>query len=443
MRKTIQVLFLALLLAPAILGADDEPPAGREIKYGKPYDSIGTFNGWSYWVGYDANFSDSYAPEGEAYAWVVHFAPEGIYLSMQKSKNVYSGVDVNAGFNFFYGLVKSPDGDILKRSFVGDMSARTFSLSAFDTSMAKLGPMSNLSAGISSSITGYTNGVNGPMVRAVQFGAGMSVSYALVANPFPFSVSLDTESTVAAGFYPIAIWETPDETLPPRQAILENLTTLSRGQGKAFADIHNAYMASRMLTVLESFPLNDMIDEFVTRKKSISRIDEFLNEVAEWNETGDTKKLPEILKPKVPPREMYRLLNPLQSAVTAAFETGYKRGYDSTTRTDTIYADCMQTLRAKVGQKVRIEITKDEIVALMPELKGVDLEGVKVVFDNPPETYISSQQTETAIPLKNGTAVFTVSIAAPSTFLLGVRIDKTAKTKNKYLELCRRLVIFE
>ncbi|MCD6217506.1 hypothetical protein J7L05_06560, partial [bacterium] len=77
--------------------APDDSPLNREIVPGVMYPDIGTFDGWSFWVGYDAAFSESYMPEGESYAWVVHFAPEGMYVSLQGGECLYSGVDVNAG----------------------------------------------------------------------------------------------------------------------------------------------------------------------------------------------------------------------------------------------------------------------------------------------------------------------------------------------------------
>ena len=76
-------------------------PAKAELQYGQAYPDIGTFSNiwgnWTFWIGWDANFSETYDPEGESYAWVVYFAPEAVYLALQSSKSVYSGVNVNAG----------------------------------------------------------------------------------------------------------------------------------------------------------------------------------------------------------------------------------------------------------------------------------------------------------------------------------------------------------
>ena len=243
-------------------------------------------------------------------------------------------------------MARSPDGNVISRRYVNDLFARTFSISA---APLKLGPLSNLSGGISSTVSFFAEGKKGPPARAVQFGAGISVSYALLSNPFPFSVSLCTESGVEAGFYPIAAWDTGSGTGSPRETMMTGLRALAAGKGTSFVDLHNAFAASRILSMLESFPLNDRMDEFAGAEDGDSVIDRFLKEAGEWDKTGDTGNLPEKLKPPLPPEKMYTRLIPLQTAVTAAFESGYKRGYDSTKRNDTVYADCLSTVRAKAG----------------------------------------------------------------------------------------------
>jgi len=207
-RKTFSIILLFIFLFPFAASAQNQnSPVHRKLEWGKAYNDIGTFNDFSFWIGFDASFSETYIPESETYAWVIHFAPEGIYLSLQKGKALYSGVDVNAGFNFFYGLVKSPYGDRITKEYFNNMSGITFSLSSFSKSATSVGPLSNLSIGISSSTTVFKNSATDNFIRAIQYGTGFSISYALISIPLPFSVSLGIESSVEAAFYPIAAWD--------------------------------------------------------------------------------------------------------------------------------------------------------------------------------------------------------------------------------------------
>ncbi|RLB40178.1 MAG: hypothetical protein DRH12_10435 [Deltaproteobacteria bacterium] len=76
-------------------------PSNADPVYGQASSEIGTFHtpwgNWSFWIGWDATFSEDYTPTNETYCWVVYFAPEAIYLALQSSKGVYSAVNVNAG----------------------------------------------------------------------------------------------------------------------------------------------------------------------------------------------------------------------------------------------------------------------------------------------------------------------------------------------------------
>jgi len=202
-------------------------------------------------------------------------------------------------------------------------------------------------------------------------------------------------------------------------------------------------MAMQILHFLENFPMNPKVESFINNKNHQSDIDKLINEVAQWDQSGDTNNLPENLRPNILPEEIYALMKPLQSATNSAFEVGYKRGYDSKNRKDTIYADCMIEIKAKAGEKITVEVTADEIISLFPEINPNKLEGLDVIFDNPPENYLASKGTETTVKMSNGKALFEFYTTTPTPILMGIRVQKSAKTKNKSLELCRRMIIFE
>jgi hypothetical protein len=439
--KILFVMFLMLL--PFTLSSQgSDSPLSRQLVWGKAYADIGTFDGWSFWIGFDASFSESYTPQSESYAWVVHFAPEGIYLSLQKGKALYSGVDVNAGFGFFYGMVQSPQKERITKDFFSSMSGVTFSISSFSANAAGVGPLSNLSMGISSTNTFFRKGKTDTFLRAIQYGTGFSIAYALVSNPFPFGVSLGTESGVEAGFYPISGWEIGDEKMDPLQAMMRGLESLNVKKPGSFIDINLAYMAAQIFNFVKNFPMNAKVKEFVEAQDNNSLIDTLLKEVEQWKQSGETEKLPEKLRPNIPPKEIYVLMKPLQSATNAGFEVGYKRGYDAKDRKDTVYADCLREVKAKTGKKVMVEVTASEIAELVPGIKPDQLEGLPVIFDNPPDSYLSSRKTETTITMSDGKAVFEFYCATPTPILMGIRVNRSAKTKNKTLELCRRLIVF-
>jgi hypothetical protein len=442
--KISGIIILLCFFVPFTGNTDDNSsPLTRDLIWGKAYDDIGTFDGWSFWIGFDASFSESYTPESESYAWVIHFAPEGIYLSLQKGKAVYSGVDVNAGFKFFYGMVQSPDNDRITRDFFSNMSGVTFSVSSFSANPAGMGPLSNLSMGLSSSSTFFRKAKTDTFLRAIQFGASLSVAYALVTNPFPFSVSLGIESSVEAGFYPISDWNFWDEGDDPLQCMMRGFESISTDKTSKFIPINLAYMAKQILRFLKNFPMTAKVKEFISSPNKNSEIDKLITEVQQWKQSGDTENLPEILRPNIPPKEIYILMKPLQSATNAGFEVGYKRGYDSKNRTDTVYADCLRQINGETGKKITIVVTAEEIMELVPGVNAAQLEGLQVIFDNPPDSYLSSKTTETNVTMKGGKAVFEFYTSSTTPILMGIRVYRSAKTKNKSLELCRRLVVFE
>lgn len=435
-------LFCGLFLIAEPIKADNKSPSNRKLKFGTSYDNIGTFDGWTFWVGYDASFSENYDPKSESYAWVVHFAPEGMYVSLQKGKATYSAVDVNAGFGFLYGLLYSPDGNLVTRSYFSDISGITFSVSVFSLPAAPVGALSQLSVGISSGTTFFRSGSSKKLQRAIQYSTGFSTSFNLMPVSFPFGVSLGCSSEVTAGFYPIAEWDIWDNEGNPTDAIISGLKQIASSSGETFIDINLIQFSDPVYRFMERFPLSSKVDAFIESKTHDTEIDNLIGEVEEWLQTGDTKNLPEKLKPNIPPKKIYKIMKPIQSATTAAFEAGYKHGYDAKNRSDAIYANCVKTVKCKPGKYCKLVVTSKEIAELVPGSKPADFEGIGVIFDIVPESYLMSQTTEKTVYLKNGKAVYKFVLNMDNPIFLGVRIASCKATGNKRVELCRRKVVF-
>lgn len=437
-------LLLLMLLPQALIAQDIDDPATRDMVFGNQYDKIGTFDGWSFWFGYDAGFSENYNPDSESYAWVVHIAPEGLYVSLQKAKSTYSAVDVNAGFGFFYGALYSPDGDIVTRDYFSDLYAMTFSITDFSVSGAPVGPLSQLSMGISSGRSFFKSGA-GAIQKAHQWNTGFSTSFNLLPISLPFGVSLAYESSVEAGFYPIASWDIWSQgTRPdsPTTAIVNKFEQIAGAPAGDFVGICLKQTATAMGPAIKTLAERTELEQFINGDGN-SVIDQLIKDVDEWKKTGDTKGIPENIKPPIPPKEIYVILKPAQSAATAAFEAGYKHGYDAKNRTDTIYADCVDEIKGIPGQTVTIEVTSDEISKLIDGSSPSDFEGVTVIFDNAPESYLASQQTETQKTIVGGKASYSFIQDSATPIFLGVRVPKCSATGDKTVELCRRMITFE
>jgi hypothetical protein len=435
-------LFGELFLFAEFVKADDKSPCNRKLKFGTSYDNIGTFDGWTFWVGYDASFSENYDPKSESYAWIVHFAPEGMYVSLQKAKATYSAVDVNAGYGFLYGLLYSPDGDLVTKSYFSDLSGITFSVSNFSLPAAPVGALSQLSVGISSGTTFFRIGNSKKLQRAIQYSTGFSTSFNLMPVSFPCGVSLGYESEVTAGFYPIAEWDIWNNGGNPTDAIISELEQIASGSGETFVDINLIQFSDPVYRFMEEFPLSSKTDAFIGSKTHESEIDNLIGEVEEWLQTGDTKNLPERLKPNIPPKKIYKTMKSIQAATTAAFEAGYKHGYDAKNRDDAIYANCIETVKCKLGKSCKLVVTSKEIAELVPGSKPADFEGIGVIFDIVPESYLISQTTEKTVYLKNGKAVYKFILNMDTPIFLGVRIAACKATGNKRVELCRRKITF-
>ena len=199
--------------------------------------------------------------------------------------------------------------------------------------------------------------------------------------------------------------------------------------------------ATTMAPAIKALAQRTELEQFIGGDGN-TRIDQLIVDVGEWDQSGDTDNIPDNIKPEIPPKEIYVILKPVQTATTAGFEAGYKHGYDKSGRDNEIYADCVEEIQAIPGQSVTITVTAEEISKLIEGSSPSDFEGVTVIFDNAPESYLASQKTETQKKIVGGKASYSFVQDTPTPVLLGVRVPKCAATGNKKVELCRRVILF-
>ncbi len=71
-------------------------------------ETIGTFAGVSPWI--IATFDFAYVGTGYSYAWATHFAPEGVYISLQAGAGASFPPDLaSAGIGFGFGVIRPPE----------------------------------------------------------------------------------------------------------------------------------------------------------------------------------------------------------------------------------------------------------------------------------------------------------------------------------------------
>ncbi|MBN2329034.1 MAG: hypothetical protein JXR73_17975 [Candidatus Omnitrophica bacterium] len=434
-------------------------PQADGIQYGTAYPDIGTFWNWSIWAGWGANFSETYTPEGEAYNWVIHFAPEAIYVSLQNAKFNYSSVDVFAGVYSFWGAIVSPDGDRLRSSYLNDLLSIGISLN-LSIKVIPFGPSPN--AVVSKGVSFYREGAITNLQRAIQFSTGLSTSFELIPLPIdiPISVSLDHSEPgfgFNAGFYPIIIWDLDEEGAGnPVDSIVEGLEQIAGDESTAYKNVAAQQFASMVLPLMthmssESTSANAayfiqfLQNNSLTGSGGEGTIDGLISEAEEWLQTGDASQLPEEVKKagEFDFPVFYEYMKGVQSGAQMGFELGYIRGYESSGRTDTIYADGLVIVPCAVGDWCYMEVSAEEISELIPGSSPGDFEGVPVYFDNDPLTYLNTEGTETSSIIRDGIAWHEFLYQSNSPVIVGVRISKSDNPYNKYIELKRRKVIPE
>jgi hypothetical protein len=429
------ILFLLIVVLTPI-------PTQGALNFGQPYSEIGTFGGWTFFVGWDGSFSETYLPESETYAWVVYFAPEGIFVALQYAESVYSAVDVFAGVDYFYGTLFSPDGSKLKRSYIDSLLGVNISLNSFNFAPPVGSPFFTLSAALKAGQTCFRQGPVTNLKRGIQYTAGMSVANALVPMPIPISVSLDTYSEVNAGFYPIVEWDLPGPGQNPVDRIITGLENIASSSGNTFNQIMGRQMAQAYLAFMRTLPSSPYFKEFLESQTHTTAIDTTLRETEEWLRSGDTAKLPETIDPPAEPEEMRRLMLPIYAGTQAAFELGYKHGCDHNSNCTTFYADCLKTVNCTPGQTCRIEVTAQEIAGLVPGSKAADFEGAWVGFDRPFDQYLTKQGEVEWLQIESGKAIYQFVLSSDNPLLLGAQVESSAATGNRTIELCRREVAY-
>ena len=438
--------------------------AKAELTYGTPCNDIGTFQtpwgNWCFWIGWDATFSETYTPTNETYCWVVYFAPEAIYVALQNGKGLYSAVNVNAGLDYFYGALNLATETRVRRLMLKDeLHTVAISRNAFDVSggMPGTGPFAQLSFSMSSGLTFLKEKTTGKVLRGNQISFGVSLALDLIKLPLPISVSLgidDPDKVLGQfiGFYPVLIWDLPETTTQnPLDVMVSKLESDTSVPLPPYVQpVYSKNMEEYVLQAMRIMQASQPLREFIESVSHDSQIDGTINGTQQWLDSGDTShlNLPEILTP--PPPDAVTTINYLLAATQMSFETAYARA-PQVPQVHTIYDDCVKTVHCAPGEPCRLEVTAEEIAALIPAnppLTAADLEGVWVGFDTTQEAYLTHDETEW-VQMENGKAVYEFVQNTDTPVLMGVRISRydlpqsIRDIQDKNLELCRRNVLFE
>ena len=445
--------FLTFFIGSSFLAVQ---PAKAALEYGQAYSDIGTFSNkwgnWYFWMGWDANFSETYLPEGESYAWVVYFAPEAIYLALQSSKSFYSGVNVNAGYKYFYGILNLEIGNRVSTTMLSSQSSSvSLSTNLLSVSTAGIGvgafSMGNLSFALSAGITFSKEANNDIVKRGVQIDSGVSVSYDLIANPLPFSVSIGIdcdgddppELCKFHGFYPIIIWDLEQQASQnPVDLVISELEKTTPSSPKSAADATK----KMLLQAVKIMQANTNLREFMESVNHDSTYDAAITETQQWLQSGDTSNLPESVE--LPdPAAAQMTMKPVFATTQMAFELGYQRGCIANPACSTLWADCVVEEYCTPGQECVIEITAEELAALTPGKTAADFEDAWVLIDNPVEQYlVSENETEEWLQVINGKATYTFSQNTDTPVTLGLRIDPGRAPVENWVHPCSRIVYF-
>jgi hypothetical protein len=446
----------ALALIPFLLGwtlAPVDAPAATGPVLGSPSAEIGTFHGWVGWIGWDATFSESYNPVQETYGWVVYFAPEAIYVALQPAQAVYSGVDVNMGFDFFYGFLRAPNASpTLSRDYLTGLWGVAFSKGVMSVS-PPAGPMSQLSLGLTVAQTFYRLSHTKTMVPAFQLGAGVSASFSLLPINLPFSVALDRDWQPAykdpgfSGFWPMVIWDLRDNpAVDPATQVANGLSGIIANASRYPAT--TVAMATQLLTVMQNAQGRPEVIAFLVDPNGTSRLSQSIEELGTWLQTSDTGNLPALLQPFFTYPEMEPVVQPILAGAQMAFETAYRVGAEANPNNDTVHIDGLITNYCFVGEPVTIEVRAEELVEAITNRTPAEFEGAWIGFDVPVEymtAYANASQREW-LQISNGVARYTVVQAMTRPQVMGIVYDDDASdpplNEGADVELRRRLLLF-
>ena len=439
----IHIIFIKYATTSLLLFAFFLNSLQASVTYGQEHSTIGTFPGksgyWSFWIGWDANFSETYSPEGESYAWVVYIAPEAVYVALQSSKSVYTGIDVNAGYKYFYGALNIPSSLLSASLISNDLKSVGLSVNSFSTPSMGVGALSNISLALTSGVT-FLKGSGSNLQRGIQLDSGLSISFELVSLPLPFSISLGTNCVEGEdapelckfhGFYPIIIWDIEQEE---SQGLLDTIILELEKPGTM-----TEYQPRKMLSdVFRTIKSNSKFVSFIESTSLDSEYDATLNQVQDWLDSGDTDNLPSIGFSD--PVLMHQSMKPILATTQMAFELGYQRTSVANGST-TEYSNCIAEVECIVGQECIIDITAEEVAAPFPELTPDDFEGSIVWIDNPIESFLTSgAQSEEWIEIIDGKASYSFALNSETQVVLGVAVDPCCSPVDHVVELCTRVV---
>ena len=453
----------------------DNTRSAQSLTYGSPVSQIGTFNGQCVWLGWVGSFSESYLPESENYAWVLYFAPEGVYVALQNSCSLYSSVDVFASVGSFFGVMAapdSPDRSIITKDYLESLLGVMLTLN-ISSSLPAAGPLSQLGVGLSFGPTFFRQGTSKVLVRGFQYNAAWSISYSLVPFSLPGTVALDYGEPECEinpginGFWPIMEWDLgqiPEGN--PINAIVPKLEEMAKFPGSTFVQIISSQMAQMLLPFLRGLvtsgsvtlvddlsPLTpaDYFGHFLQNNSPTvpgsspnTSIDYLIKQTEEWLQTGDTSQLPDAVSNglSINGPLFYNSMKPIQSGTDLAFEVAYKRGCDANANCTTLYADCVTHVHCTPGEICRLEVTTEEISSLFPGSDPSEFEEAWLLFENPVEQYMTTEGSETWVQIENGKAVFEFIQSSDNPLVLTIRIDPEWAPVDRWVRLCPRMITF-
>lgn len=440
------------LVSLAVLSLLKSAAAVPEPAYGKASPTIGTFNGWTGWVGWEGSFSDTYEPIKEKYAWVVYFAPEAVYVALQAGMANYSGVDVNMGYKYFYGFLKTTSADqTLTTSFADSLWSVSFSKESIGL-FEGAGPMSHLSMGLEVEAAFFCVEHTKKLLPALQLGAGFSVAYSLLPVNLPFGVELDTDWIYSAkrgnkppftGFYPIAIWKRPVVAGEnPAQQIQAGLQALA---GDATQSATTFAMAGMLAPVLQQVAADPDLAAFFTDPRGSSRYAQGLIATETWLVSGDTSKAPGSVVPE--DKQVPQVVKPVLVGTQLAFETGYRVGAQANPKNKMIYVDGVVTNYCYIGEQCRIEVKAKELSDVISNTVPANFQSAWIGFSLPQEYMMSYAQIGQWqwVQMSNGVAQFTINESFSTPQLVRVLYSDTDSGNwngGHNVELKSHLLIF-
>ncbi len=445
----LRILLIFFILITAVT-------ANAAPKYGEASSEIGTFQtptgNWITWIGWDATFSETYAPENETYNWMVFFTPEGVYVALASGKGLYSAVNVYAGFDYYYGSLNITKNTLTADAFSNDLNSIAISRNTFDGSVSPGGgPFASLSFSANSAITFFKEKSTDHLQRGVQISTGIALALDLIALPLPITVSIGIpveagdppELGKFHGFYPVLLWDTP---IGSGSNPMDSVAAKLQNDNSVYPmPSYSNITKDMLLKAVKLIQSSQEFNEFLESTAHNSTIDGIINNAQDWLDSGNPShlNLPSSLLPSSP--SLTNNSHTLMAATQMAFETAYSRAPQDHTH----YADCIMPLTCKPGNDCTITVTAEEILSQIPgstpPLSPTILEGLWVGFDTSPESYLVGNKTKW-VQVREGKAEYSFYYNAETSNVLGVVVEKNdlpgaiSALQDKNIELCRRQI---